>query len=87
MDVNCAPHIIQYFIFGFLFMLFMLDLKCLIRSQSNKFNKKKTQEKDNVELLREKLFNCLIVMEKLTFQIPVLFLSVLFRTPYCLLLY
>ncbi len=59
MDVNCAPHIIQYFIFGFLFMLFMLDLKCLIRSQSNKFHKKKTQEKHIVELLREKhLFNC-----------------------------
>ncbi len=85
-DVNCAPHIIHYFIFGFLFMLFMLDLKCLIRSQSNTFNKKKTQEKDNVELFREKhLFNCHGEID--TFQIAVLFLSVLFRTPYCLLLY
>ncbi len=43
-------------------------------------------EKDNVQLFREKhLFNCHGEID--TFQIPVLFLSVLFRTPYCLLLY
>ncbi len=53
-----------------------------IRSQSNKFNKKKTEGKDNTELFR-KMFNC--HGEIYIFQIPVLLLSVLFITPYCLL--
>ncbi len=41
-------------------MLFMLDLICLIRSQSNTFNKKKT----TLNCLEKNI--CLIVMEKLT---------------------
>ncbi len=47
----------------------------------NRFKKKKIEGKDSIELFRKNLKEIDI------FHIPVLFLSVLFITPYCLLLY
>ncbi len=84
-DVSCViyvTHIIHYFIFSFSIHVIHARFKMSIRSQSNKFNKKKTEGKDNTELFRKNVG--LIVMEKLTFQISVLCVFCLeHHTVYC----
>ncbi len=66
----------------YLVFLFMLDLKCLYDHEAISLIRKRQKDKTTLNCL-EKMSNC--HGETDIFQIPVLFLSVLFRTPYCLL--
>ncbi len=63
-------------------MLFMLDLKCLYDHKAISLIRKEGQKEKTTLNCLEKMSNC--HGETDIFQIPVLFLFILFRTPYCL---